>query len=153
VNVYLVRHAKAGSRSRFRGPDDSQRPLTDAGHAQASAIAARLTPLGITRLLSSPYARCRETLAPLAASLGIEVESSDVLSEGAGPEGALAIIEAAHAPVALCTHGDVVGDVLTRLDRRGVILEGDRLAKGSIWVVSVEEGAPTRARYLPPPPS
>jgi len=151
VNVYLVRHAKAGSRGRFRGPDDSQRPLTDAGRAQACALAEHLAPLGITRLVSSPYARCRETLAPLAASLGIDVESSDALGEGAGPEGALAIIEATDAPVALCTHGDVVGDVLTRLDRRGVTLEGEGLAKGSIWVVTTEDGEPTRARYLPPP--
>lgn len=146
-----MRHAKAGSRSRFRGPDDSQRPLSDAGHAQARALATRLAPLGVARLISSPYTRCRQTLAPLAEELGIAVESSPALSEGAGPTGALAIVEAADAPVALCTHGDVVGDVLARLDRRGIALEGDSLAKGSIWIVSVDHGEITGARYVPPP--
>ena len=51
MDVYLIRHAKAGSRSRYEG-DDSERPLSDKGRAQADALAARLAAAGVTALLS-----------------------------------------------------------------------------------------------------
>jgi 8-oxo-dGTP diphosphatase len=150
MEVYLVRHAKAGSRSRYDG-DDRQRPLSDKGRAQADALAARLATAGVTALLSSPYIRCVQTLEPLAASVGLPVEPTPSLAEGAGPDAALALVESADAPLALCSHGDVIGDLVSRLVRRGVTVCGDGLEKGSVWVLTVEAGTVTSARYDPPP--
>ena len=68
MTVYVVRHGKAGSRSGWTEPDD-QRPLTKAGRRQAGALADMLAGDHVTRVLSSPYVRCRQTVEPLAERL------------------------------------------------------------------------------------
>src|SRR3977135_4093385 len=67
--TYLVRHAKAGSRRDWEGPDEC-RPRSAARRAQDEAIAGHLRSRPITRLLSSPYLRCVQTLEPLGKALG-----------------------------------------------------------------------------------
>jgi broad specificity phosphatase PhoE len=150
MDVFVVRHAKAGSRRRFEG-DDSLRPLSANGQAQAKALVELLLRTDVTRVLTSPYTRCVETVAPLAKKLGLEVELEEGLAEGADWSLALAIIEKAQAPLVLCSHGDVIGDLMHHLDRSGVPLDDDRIEKGSTWVLQVEERRVVRARYLPPP--
>jgi 8-oxo-dGTP diphosphatase len=150
MDVFVVRHAKAGSRRRFDG-EDSLRPLSANGQAQAKALVELLLRTDVTRVLTSPYTRCVETVAPLAKKLGLEVELEESLAEGADWSLALTIIEKAKAPLVLCSHGDVIGDLMHRLDRRGVPLDDDRIEKGSTWVLQVEERRVVKARYLPPP--
>jgi broad specificity phosphatase PhoE len=150
MDVFVVRHAKAGSRRRFEG-DDELRPLSRNGRVQAKALAEQLAHRDIARVLTSPYTRCIETVAPLAHQLGVDVEIEDVLAEGADWSYSLAIIEQAALPTVLCSHGDVIGDLMHHLDRRGVPLDDDRIEKGSTWVLQVEEGEVVKARYLPPP--
>jgi 8-oxo-dGTP diphosphatase len=150
MDVFLVRHAKAGSRRRFEG-DDSLRPLSRNGIAQARALVDLLLHSDATRVLTSPYTRCVETVAPLAKKLGLEVEVDERLAEGADWTGALALIEKATTPIVLCSHGDVIGDLMHHFDRGGVPLDDDRIEKGSTWVLRVESGAVVKARYLVPP--
>ena len=150
MDVFVVRHAKAGSRSRWDG-DDRDRPLTDNGKAQAAAIADHLGRQQISRVISSPYARCIETVVPLAERLGVTIETDETLSEGQDWADALRIAEAATAPLVLCSHGDVIGDLIGRLVLRGVPVDDDRLEKGSTWVLQIEAGDVTKARYLGPP--
>ncbi len=63
----------------------------------------------------------------------------------------LELIEQATEPVAVCSHGDVLGAALSRLHVRGVPLDDDALAKGSMWIVSTENGVPTSGHYVPAP--
>jgi 8-oxo-dGTP diphosphatase len=151
MDVFVVRHAKAGSRRRFEG-DDRLRPLSRNGRAQANALVEQLLRSDTTRVLTSPYTRCIETVAPLAKKLGLDVEIDERLAEGADWSNALDLVEHATAPLVLCSHGDVIGDLMHHLDRRGVPLDDDRIEKGSTWVLQVEEGEVVKARYLPPPP-
>jgi len=141
--VLLVRHAKAGNRDTWEPPDDL-RPLTAKGEAQAQDLVVLLADFQIVQVLSSPYLRCTQTVAPLAAALGLAVEPSDDLAEGQGPAGlvlALSLLDTAGYAV-LCTHGDVVEEVLDGLGvRRG---EGTR--KGATWALDGDG-----ARHLPPP--
>ena len=45
----------------------------------------------------------------------------------------------------LCTHGDVMQELLDHFGRHGVKLRDHRMEKGSIWVFDVEDDAgPTR---------
>ena len=150
MDVFVVRHAKAGSRRRFEG-DDRLRPLSRNGRAQAKALVEQLAHRDIARVLTSPYTRCIETVAPLAEQLGVDVEIDERLAEGADWSDTLAIIQQATAPMVLCSHGDVIGDLMHHLDQRGVPLDDDRIEKGSTWVLQVEEGEVVKARYLPPP--
>jgi probable phosphoglycerate mutase len=56
-------------------------PLTEAGRAQADAVAARLQAFPIAAIYSSPLERTQETAAPLAARLGLPVQISPPFNE------------------------------------------------------------------------
>jgi 8-oxo-dGTP diphosphatase len=143
-----VRHADAGKRG---GVADDQRPLSRRGRAQAEHLAATLADIGITRLLVSPYVRCIETFEPLAARTDLDLEVVDELGEGNGPGAALALVDAADAPIAICSHGDVIGELIDALDRRDVPRDDDRLAKGSTWVLTRRGRDIVDAHYVPVP--
>ena len=154
MTILLVRHARAGDRDRWPGPD-IERPLTKRGRAQADALAALLPTLAsgsITTVLSSPYVRCRETVEPLARAAGTTVGDRAELAEGARLPDVLALVAGlGAAPVVLCSHGDVIGDVVGWLAERGLVTEA-RCAKGSTWVIERGPGGePTAARYVDAP--
>jgi 8-oxo-dGTP diphosphatase len=153
VTVYLVRHARAGSRGRWKG-DDALRPLSKVGKSQANGIAKELAGAPIEVIVSSPYTRCVGTVEPIAEALGVEIETSDALAEGARVSQALRLFEKVQdREVVLCTHGDVMQDLLDHFGRHGVKLRDHRMEKGSIWVFDVEGDSVRRARYVPPPKS
>ena len=78
TNVYLVRHAQSHPSARIPHPDW---PLSEAGGAQARRLADLLVPLGIERLVCSPYARCLQTIGPFADRAGLDVSVCDDLRE------------------------------------------------------------------------
>jgi 2,3-bisphosphoglycerate-dependent phosphoglycerate mutase len=69
--VVLVRHAEKAEAP----PSDP--PLSPDGTTRAAALARVLSDAGITRIHSSDTRRTRDTAAPLAAALGIEIELYD----------------------------------------------------------------------------
>ena len=146
-DCYVVRHAEAGKRGTVA---DEQRPLSRRGREQADAIATALADAGITRLYSSAYVRCVETLEPLGALTGLKVRTRDALAEGNDASGLLDLVESATAPIALCSHGDVIESLVTTLARRGVPLDDDRAAKGSTWVLTRTRQGIVAAHYVPP---
>ncbi len=151
MSVYLVRHARAGSRGRWSG-DDALRPLSKVGRAQADAIAKRLGRKPIAVIVSSPYVRCVGTAEPLAAKRDLTIDTSDALAEGASLSQALRLFEKVQDREAvLCTHGDVMQELLDHFGRHGVKLRDHRMEKGSIWVFDVGPDGVEKARYVPPP--
>jgi 8-oxo-dGTP diphosphatase len=151
--VYLVRHARAGHREDWDGPD-LDRPLTKSGWRQAEALVDAFAKQPFARLLSSPYVRCLQTFEPLAESRGLRIESAGGLEEGAGVDATvdLMLAVAADGPAALSTHGDIVQNMLDELQDRRVQLDGPlALQKGSTWILGVSGGDFVAARYLPPP--
>ncbi len=150
--AYVIRHAKAGDRGDWEG-DDRLRPLTRSGRRQAEEIAARLKAEPIRAVVSSPYTRCVQTVEPLGQALGLGVETSDELAEGAGVRGLRRVMEAYRVRnPALCTHGDVVEELLQYLVEREIIARS-RVAneKGGTWVLEIRAGEISGARYLPAP--
>jgi 8-oxo-dGTP diphosphatase len=134
--VFLVRHAKAGSRSAWQG-DDDERPLTKSGHAQAKALADRLDGEGVTSLLSSPTLRCVQTLEPLAERVGSTVQIDKRLAEGTPFEQVLVLLEEVEDGAALCSHGDVIPEVIDALIRRGLeVTTEPQWRKGSVWILA-----------------
>lgn len=129
MTIVLLRHASAGDRISW-GEDDMLRPLDRRGRAQATALRDTLLDRGVTLVLSSPYVRCTETVAPLAASLGVAIEVDDRLAEGAGGAGARALLAERDGCVA-CTHGDITEELLGRTLKKGaaaiVQFEGNEL--------------------------
>jgi phosphohistidine phosphatase SixA len=151
MRIFLVRHAHAGSRHDWDGGPDHERPLTPDGWQRANQLIDVLGGQGVARLLSSHFLRCTQTLGPLAAHLGLQVETHPALAEGAPLAAGIDLVESLVADAttaALCSHGDVIPELLAGLARRGVELDPrGRCPKGSVWVLEVEGGAVARARY------
>jgi phosphohistidine phosphatase SixA len=154
TRLYVVRHADAGGRSSWDGPDET-RPLTKRGRHQADAIAEDLRSAGVTRLVSSPYRRCTQTLVPLAAHLGVAVESDERLAEGAGGDNALTLADELRKEseaAVVCSHGDVIPELLRILKATTARFRDPFIwPKASTWVVTWDGDCWSKARYIAPP--
>jgi broad specificity phosphatase PhoE len=151
VSVLLIRHAHARPRKDWSG-DDRLRPLSSRGQRQAQALVAALEAFAPQRILSSPYLRCVTTVGFLADRLSLPVEITEDLAEGDGRPAVALVRALADEKVALCTHGDIIPDVLVALADEDRLDLGPRprQAKGSVWVLDADGGHFTRATYLPP---
>ncbi|NAZ82659.1 histidine phosphatase family protein [Kineococcus sp. R8] len=82
MRLFLVRHGQSEANvlhlldTAVPGP-----PLTDLGREQAEGVTALLRDEGIGLLAASSLARARETAAPLASALGLDVRVLDGLRE------------------------------------------------------------------------
>jgi 8-oxo-dGTP diphosphatase len=158
--LLLVRHAKAGNRQDWAG-DDRLRPLSAAGARQADELARRLAGYRPSRILSSPYVRCRDTVAPLAEQVAVTVEDVPELAEGHSREavalirGLAANVDGASDAIVICSHGDVIPEVLDHFAVEDGLDLGPapRCAKGSTWVLKVKDGRLVGASYLAAEPS
>ena len=84
--VYLVRHGQAAA-GWHEDPDPG---LSDAGRAQAEAVAVELAALGPLPIVTSPLRRAQETAAPLAAAWGVTPTIDPAVSEIPSPTDDLA---------------------------------------------------------------
>jgi phosphohistidine phosphatase SixA len=152
VSIYIVRHAKAGSRHDWGG-DDTERPLTKAGRRQADALAERLGGGHVAGLWSSPYVRCVQTLEPLGRAHDLEVQRELRLAEGARLDQILALFAELPDGAVACSHGDVIPGLLDALVRRGteVVTKPD-WRKGAIWVLDPPDGDGIVATAAAEPP-
>ena len=146
--ILLTRHAKAGTRGRWAS-DDSARPLSERGTAQAEAIVRQLRWFDIDTIVTSPAARCIETVAPLARARGLGSQISEDLWEEAARAQVEALFEGPKTGTRLlCSHRANVRKVLRKL-------VGDPAAlpfqKGSTWVFDFEGGELAAANYLAAP--
>lgn len=152
MTLYLIRHASAGRRT--PNQNDDTRSLDETGRLQAKRIGAHLADAGIDQLLSSPARRCIETVEPLAHATRTGIRALDDLFEGQGPRRALALIDrlaTADVTAALCSHGDVIPQIIDVLAASGVPMNGLGCAKGSIWTLTVADGVVVQGRYLATP--
>jgi 8-oxo-(d)GTP phosphatase len=134
--LLVVRHASAGDRDTWEG-DDAERPLDDEGRRQAEELVRTLDPYAVTQILSSPFVRCVQTVEPLARARGLEVETTDVLADGAGTDGVRRLLEElAGSPAVLCGHGGEIEELF------------GKTKKGATQVVDPDELRPVA--LLPP---
>ena len=154
-SLLLVRHAKAGSKSDWDGPDEL-RPLEGKGRRQAARLAQVLPLFAPAELLTAERVRCRQTLEPLAARLDRGIGSLPELGEeefAADPQAALTAVErllgrggddAAPGVAVVCSQGGAIPSVLAALGVRFAGVPGalhPPAAKGSTWVLGGRPGA------------
>ncbi len=146
--VYLVRHAHAGTRRDWKG-DDHQRPLSKKGKIQAKRVRKLLSTVPITRVASSPYIRCLQTVHPIAAALHLEIDQEAALAEDATPADALKLIKQSRArTVVMCTHRQLIAELLAQFGDAGIPLNGGLVwEKGSAWVLETVKGKVRAGRY------
>lgn len=150
--LYLFRHTTAGDRSRWRGRDED-RSLTKKGWREADAVASSLADAGIERIVSSPYERCVQSVKPLSKLIKARIETSPLLAEEPDIDAAYALVDSLiGTDTVISSHGDVIPALINRMMWAGLSLESRfYCSKGSIWVVEVDGGKFTTARYMPPP--
>ncbi|TNE58046.1 MAG: histidine phosphatase family protein [Alphaproteobacteria bacterium] len=78
TTLYLLRHAESIFDPAI---PESDWILSENGEAAAHRWVPRLKTLGVTRIYSSPFLRCQNTVAPFAAASGIVVELHPDLRE------------------------------------------------------------------------
>jgi len=151
MSLFLVRHAKAGKRSQWEG-DDSLRPLVAEGVRQAEVIAESIALLQPSALYSSPFVRCVQTLEPLAKATGLSVVKHELLAEGVNFTGTVDWMHTLADGAVMCSHGDVIPEVIDALERRGMEVSGFRESrKGSVWVLERRKDAFIGGHAWPPP--
>jgi 8-oxo-dGTP diphosphatase len=159
TSVLLVRHAKAGKREDWHGPD-SQRPLSPAGRRQAAALQDMLPLFGAGSMHSAPPERCVQTIAGLARDLGRTVVLEPLLGEQdysgdpeTGRRRLLDLVASGDTPV-VCSQGGVIPGLISALAKEsGLDLPEVRAKKGSLWVLSFVHPGPEliAADYWPSP--
>ncbi len=109
--LVIVRHAKALGRKSWRG-DDTLRPLTEEGLAQARALGPLLAAYGVTRVVTSTSIRCTQTVQPYADEHVLAVSATPVLSEEYAEQNAVcdlvAEVMADAEPTVVCSHRPVL---------------------------------------------
>jgi 8-oxo-(d)GTP phosphatase len=147
----LIRNAHARSRHDSRVPEKA-RPLSARGLKQARGLVETLEWYSPQRILSSSAVRCVETVTPLATAFDLRVEEEEGLAEGASLAALALVRRVANEKIALCTHGDVIPEILVALADEDHLDLGSRprQAKASVWVLEAEGGRFVKAVYLPP---
>jgi len=79
--IYCVRHGESVYNAEGRIQGQSDVPLSDLGLRQSQAIARALAELPIEAVYSSPLRRAMQTAEPLAACLGLVVQTDPRLME------------------------------------------------------------------------
>ena len=150
----VVRHAHALARSEWDG-DDADRTLSRRGQKQSRLLVDRLLELKPTLILSSPYLRCLDTVRPLGEAAGLAVEADERLAEGSGRAATELVrsLSAAGEDPVLCSHGDVIPEILVTLANEDRVDLGPapRVEKASVWVLTGDGGRFSSATYLKPP--
>ena len=116
------------------------RRLDESGLIQVGRLTAHLKGRPISRVLSSPSVRCIETVEPLAAGRDLTVEVCHQLAEGASAVVVVDLLGSlAGQDVALCSHGDVIPEVIRRLISRGMVVTDETgYSKGSLWTLHTD---------------
>ena len=139
--MLLLRHASAGVR--LSSPEiDRFRRLDDAGRVVARQLVWSLAGYEITHIVSSPLARCVESVVPVAESRHLSVETHWELEPDVPLDDLLTLLADLPDTSLVCTHREVF-QLLLGWD---VTCE-----KGGAWVLERRgtELAPTV--YVPPP--
>ncbi|WP_377320816.1 NUDIX domain-containing protein [Pimelobacter simplex] len=143
--VVVLRHARARSRSAWRGPD-AGRTLLKVGEAEADRLVPLLAAYGVTRVLTSTSTRCVQTVRPYAETAGYPFDLRPRLTEeNAAPRPVAKIVHelldgdgATAENAVLCTHRPVLPLVY---DAAGVELApDDGLAPAEMLVLHVRKG-------------
>ena len=136
----MLRHARAGTK--VADPElDFVRGLDPIGKVAANVVAGLiLEHVRPTLLVSSPFARCIETLRPVSEAIGLPVRARAGLTPTSPSIAFKRLLLSAPDGAVLCTHGEVIMRAFAGLD----------CEKGAFWVVHRENGKLHPAIYASP---
>ncbi|MHA7153926.1 NUDIX hydrolase [Arthrobacter sp. TMN-50] len=154
--LIVVRHAKAKPRSSWTRAE-GDRPLAATGRRQAAAVSRLLEAWGPVWVVSSPWERCVQTIAPYLKFKDIKLKLADSITErnaARKPDKASSTVEKLfdkRRPVALCTHRPVLPLVFGVLRRHlpeslaaALPVDDPYLAPGEVLISHVSSKTPGR---------
>lgn len=145
--VIVLRHACAGEK-RFWHGEDLLRPLDPRGRWESSRLVSLLAGYAPGTLVSSAAQRCVESLLPYAVAASHRVTTDPAFTVGAPVPAApvprlRALLDAPHDGLLICTHGELVpelvGELCSRFDAPQP--EDPALRKGAFWVFHTTDDA------------
>ncbi|MFZ5872015.1 MAG: NUDIX hydrolase [Actinomycetota bacterium] len=134
VPLLVLRHGNAVARDTWTGRD-ADRPLDDVGLRQAKLLTPLLAAWGPRRLVSSPWARCVDTVQPLADATGLKLRTKGRLSEDGHRRNPAKVARlvgkllARREPALVCTHRPVLGTLLGTLAGNASAGVGDEIPR------------------------
>jgi len=139
--MLLLRHASAGERLSSPGVDRFRR-LDEDGRIAARQLVWSLADREITQIVSSPLARCVETVVPISAAQGLVVETHWELEPDSDLDDVMTLLVDLPETTLVCTHREVFEKIL------GWDAPCD---KGAIWVLERNGRELVPTLYLEPP--
>jgi len=139
--MLFLRHAPAGERLSSPGIDRFRR-LDEAGRVVARQLVWAFADQEITRIVSSPLARCVESVVPLAESRHLVVEDRWELAPDVAFDDLITLLVDLPDSALVCTHREVF-ELL--LGPEGVC------EKGGAWVLERNGAELVPRLYLAPP--
>lgn len=119
--IYVVRHAERADSAPAAGQamtaPANDPPLSPAGHARAARLATMLRSADIWQILATEFQRTRQTAAPLAKALNVEVTTAPARET----EALLTKIREAKGNVLVVGHSNTVPEILKRLGVKDAI--------------------------------
>ncbi|MGN6161861.1 MAG: NUDIX hydrolase [Marmoricola sp.] len=116
--LVILRHATAQKRAAWKAAD-SERPLSRQGRAEAEVLTSALAAYGISEIHSSPSARCRQTVAPLAEAIGTGViDHPEISEEDESIRGVKSLLDgllASSRSAVVCSHRPVLPEFFAHL--------------------------------------
>lgn len=119
-SIIVQRHGAAQARSKWRKGDENGRPLRRKGVKQAKALPPLVAAYAPATVVTSPWRRCLDTVAPYALAGGMDIVKKPELTEHAHrdrPSQAAAVMERvidAAKPTIVCTHRPVLPTIIAR---------------------------------------
>lgn len=150
--LIVLRHAKATPRSDWKG-EEAKRPLLPDGLAHAKALVPILSAYGPKVLVTSPWKRCHDTIAPYAKQSKKKLLERGQLTERSNkrrPISTKKVVEhllGASKSGLICTHRPALPSVLEPLassaskELKPLILEAAGLRPGDFVVLRLSSGS------------
>ncbi len=132
--LYLIRHAEAEP----AGPGgDRDRALTAQGrHRFAALLESARAEMAVSRVVTSPYLRARQTAQLVAEAFGVPVEEELALASGESEASSVLALARRLGPgCALVGHNPEISEAVSAVARRGMAV-----APGTIVTVELAEG-------------
>jgi len=132
VPTLVLRHAKAKPRSSWSRAEQ-ERPLAATGRRQALAVQGLVRAWRPERIVSSPWRRCVETVAPLVKATRLPLKTKSAFTEATARERpkktrrAMRDLLNRPRPLVLCTHRPVLPELLEEIRAAAVRPSGDVL--------------------------
>ena len=154
--LHLLRHAHAGDPAKYRG-DDAERPLSDKGRRQASALAKLLVALprgeAPDLFITSPRLRSVQTAEIVAKALGVPVATDERLAAALDLDAVADILLAAGPAERPCIvgHDPDFSELLgALLGTRAIPMRKGAIARVDIAGPRLDIGRGTLRFLLPP---